>query len=112
MPGAFQNLNHRMTSESAPVASTDGVWVFSSRLTGCQIHSHWSSFRLLGDHTMHSWRSEQKWGSRTDKAFRKTDSSYQATRLSAWLFNAPQLILSFCYLAINGEFTSMAGIAE
>jgi hypothetical protein len=52
------------------------------------------------------------WGSRSDTAFRQTDSSYQATLLNAWLANAAQLILSFCYLAINSECTAMAGAHE
>ncbi|KAF2741451.1 hypothetical protein EJ04DRAFT_480852 [Polyplosphaeria fusca] len=40
------------------------------------------------------------------------NNNEQSSLLFAWLANAPQLILSFCYLAINSECTSMAGAFE
>jgi hypothetical protein len=52
------------------------------------------------------------WGTKSIMTFHETDSSSTSTLLNAWLANAPQLVLSFCYLAINSEYTSMAGVAE
>jgi hypothetical protein len=56
--------------------------------------------------------ASRAWGSASIMTFRGTDSSAQQTLLNAWLSNAPQLVLSFCYLAVNSECTSMAGVAE
>jgi hypothetical protein len=56
--------------------------------------------------------SSLKWGTASDTTFREADSSAQQTLLNAWIANAPQLVLSFCYLAINSECTAMAGAAE
>jgi hypothetical protein len=53
-----------------------------------------------------------KWGSASAITFRETDTSPQQTLLNAWIANAPQLILSFLYLAINSESTAIAGIDE
>ncbi|KAF2831463.1 hypothetical protein CC86DRAFT_314833 [Ophiobolus disseminans] len=53
-----------------------------------------------------------KWGTASDATFREADSSAQQTLLNAWIANAAQLVLSFCYLAINSECTAMAGAAE
>jgi hypothetical protein len=43
----------------------------------------------------------KKWGTKSDTTFRQADSSAQQTLLNAWIANAGQLVLSFCYLAIN-----------
>jgi len=53
-----------------------------------------------------------RWGSSSPTAFRKTETSAQATLLNAWLANIAQLVLSYFYLAINSECTAMAGAAE
>jgi hypothetical protein len=53
-----------------------------------------------------------RWGSASGNAFRQTDGSTQATLFNAWLANAAQLVLSFCYLAINSECSAMAGAEE
>jgi hypothetical protein len=42
----------------------------------------------------------------------KIGTPAQDTRRNVWLANIGQLVLSFCYLAINSEFTAMAGVAE
>jgi hypothetical protein len=43
--------------------------------------------------------ASQKWGTKSDTTFRQADSSAQQTLLNAWIANAGQLVLSFCYLA-------------
>lgn len=55
---------------------------------------------------------ETKWGTKSDTTFRVAGSSARETLLNAWIANAGQLVLSFCYLAINSECTAMAGAAE
>jgi hypothetical protein len=60
----------------------------------------------------YSGKASPKWGTASDTTFREADSSSQQTLLNAWIANAAQLILSFCYLAINSECTAMAGAAE
>jgi hypothetical protein len=57
-------------------------------------------------------KASTKWGTQSSTTFREADSSPQQTLLNAWLANAGQLVLSFCYLAINSECTAMAGAAE
>jgi hypothetical protein len=53
-----------------------------------------------------------KWGTSSITTFREAGSSPQQTLLNAWIANAGQLVLSFCYLAINSECTAMASAAE
>jgi hypothetical protein len=48
----------------------------------------------------------------SDTTFREADSTSQQTLLDACIADAAQLLLSFCYLAINSECTAMAGAAE
>jgi hypothetical protein len=60
----------------------------------------------------YSGKASSAWGTASDTTFREADSSSQQTLLNAWIANASQLVLSFCYLAINSECTAMAGAAE
>ncbi|KAH8732907.1 hypothetical protein GQ44DRAFT_639726 [Phaeosphaeriaceae sp. PMI808] len=62
--------------------------------------------------TSFSGHASMKWGTASDTTFHEADSSPQQTLLNAWIANAAQLVLSFCYLAINSECTAMAGAAE
>jgi len=57
-------------------------------------------------------KASTAWGTESDTTFREASPSLQDTLLNAWLANAAQLVLSFCYLAINSECTAMAGAAE
>jgi len=51
------------------------------------------------------------WGSSSKTIFWGNNHSPQQLLL-AWFANAPQLVLSFCYMAINSECTSLAGAWE
>jgi hypothetical protein len=53
-----------------------------------------------------------RWGTSSITTFREAGSTPQQTLLNAWIANAGQLVLSFCYLAINSECTAMASAAE
>ncbi|KAF2678605.1 hypothetical protein K458DRAFT_348372 [Lentithecium fluviatile CBS 122367] len=55
---------------------------------------------------------QRNWGSASNRIIGSSSNGPQNTLLLAWLANAPQLALSFCYLAINSECTSMAGARE
>ncbi|KAH7076743.1 hypothetical protein BKA63DRAFT_288711 [Paraphoma chrysanthemicola] len=57
-------------------------------------------------------KASTAWGTASDTTFRASDPSPEATLVNAWIANAGQLVLSFCYLAINSECTAMAGAAE
>ncbi|KAF2035730.1 hypothetical protein EK21DRAFT_53222, partial [Setomelanomma holmii] len=57
-------------------------------------------------------RASTAWGTVSDTTFRVAAPSSPQTLLNAWIANAGQLVLSFCYLAINSECTAMAGAAE
>lgn len=39
----------------------------------------------------------------------KVGGGSESTLLVAWIANSPQVILSFCYFAINSECTTMVG---
>ena len=52
------------------------------------------------------------WGPSSGIAIRRSSATAQATILNAWLANIAQLLLSFCYLAINSQCTAMAGAIE
>jgi hypothetical protein len=52
------------------------------------------------------------WGSSSSTILGGSNNNPQNTLILAWLANTPQLVLSFCYLAINSECTSMAGARE
>lgn len=69
-------------------------------------------FALLIFSVVYLGKASTKWGTKSDTTFREADSSAQQTLLNAWIANAGQLVLSFCYLAINSECTAMAGAAE
>jgi hypothetical protein len=69
-------------------------------------------FALLMTALVFLGKASTNWGTKSDTTFREADSSAQQTLLNAWIANAPQLVLSFCYLAINSECTAMAGAAE
>jgi hypothetical protein len=56
--------------------------------------------------------SKRGWGTSSAATFREADTSSQSTLINVWLANAPQLIVSFCYVAINSEYTAMAGASE
>ncbi|KAH7379202.1 hypothetical protein DE146DRAFT_307283 [Phaeosphaeria sp. MPI-PUGE-AT-0046c] len=69
-------------------------------------------FALLVMSLVYMGKASTKWGTKSDTTFREADSSAQQTLLNAWIANAGQIVLSFCYLAINSECTAMAGAAE
>jgi hypothetical protein len=69
-------------------------------------------FALFIITAVYSGKASTKWGTASDTTFREADPSAQQTLLNAWIANAAQLVLSFCYLAINSECTAMAGAAE
>lgn len=52
------------------------------------------------------------WGSASETILGRARDVSKNPLLLAWLANTPQLVLSFCYLAINSECTSMAGARE
>ena len=54
----------------------------------------------------------RSWGSASTTFLGGSNNDPQNTLILAWAANVPQLILSFCYLAINSECTSMAGARE
>lgn len=56
-----------------------------------------------------STRAMSQWGtsSETELGFNSRDTLFYA-----WAANSPQLVLSFCYFAINSECTSMAAAYE
>lgn len=49
------------------------------------------------------------WGTSSKTILRVGDGSGN-TLLVAWIANSPQIVLSFCYFAINSECTSMVSI--
>jgi hypothetical protein len=53
-----------------------------------------------------------EWGTSASTILGGSKNNAQNTILFAWAANVPQLVLSFCYLAINSECTSMAGARE
>lgn len=57
-------------------------------------------------------KASSKWGTASTSTFVNTESSTESTLLVAWVANAPQLVLSFCYIAINSECTAMASASE
>jgi hypothetical protein len=61
---------------------------------------------------IYSSKTSSAWGTASDSTFREANFSSQETLPNAWIANAAQLVLSFCYLAINCECTAMASAAE
>ncbi|KAF2446411.1 hypothetical protein P171DRAFT_430575 [Karstenula rhodostoma CBS 690.94] len=54
---------------------------------------------------------DHAWGT-SSKTVRTVGDGSGSTLLVAWIANSPQIVLSFCYFAINSECTSMAGAYE
>jgi hypothetical protein len=85
---------------------------YNNGLTYCSFIVIGVLFVLLMAALVFLGKASTNWGTKSDTTFREADSSAQQTLLNAWIANAPQLVLSFCYLAINSECTAMAGAAE
>ncbi|KAF2108210.1 hypothetical protein BDV96DRAFT_285358 [Lophiotrema nucula] len=62
--------------------------------------------------TAAAFNVSRAWGTTSDIILGRFKVNSENTLLVAWLANTPQLILSFCYLSINSECTSMAGAYE
>jgi hypothetical protein len=86
--------------------------ILATKLTAISFVVVGALFALFIMTLVYSGKASTIWATASGTTFREADPSTWQTLLNAWIAKAAQLVLSFCYLAINSECTAMAGAAQ